>query len=38
VGNEHAKDEIPDAVTEPTETDRGASSDGASEPDQEEPA
>jgi hypothetical protein len=38
VGNELAKDEIPDAVTQPSETDGGASSDGASEPDQEAPA
>ena len=38
VGNEQAKDEIPDEVTEPSETDQGASSDGASEPDREDPA
>jgi hypothetical protein len=38
VGNEQAKDEIPDAITEPSETDEGASSDGASQPEQEEPA
>lgn len=38
VGNEQAKDEIPVEVTEPSETDQGASSDGASEPEKEEPA
>ena len=38
VGNERAKDEIPDEVTEPNPTDRDVSSDGASEPDQEAPA
>ena len=37
VGNEQSKDEIPEAVTEPSETDQGASSDGASQPEQEEP-
>jgi hypothetical protein len=34
VGNV-AKDEVPDAITEPDETDEGAANDGASEPDQE---
>jgi hypothetical protein len=38
VGNERAKDDIPAAVTEPDETDDGASSDGATEPEREEPA
>jgi hypothetical protein len=38
VGNEQHKDQIPDAVTEPSETDEGAASDGASQPEQEEPA
>ena len=35
VGNEQAKDEIPDEVTEPDATDTGASTDGASEPEKE---
>ena len=34
VGNV-AKDEVPDAITEPDETDQGAASDGASEPEKE---
>jgi hypothetical protein len=38
LGNEKSKDHIPEAVTEPSETDAGASSDGASHPEQEEPA
>jgi hypothetical protein len=38
VGNERAKDDIPTAVTEPDETDDGAASDGASEPEEEPPA
>ena len=38
VGNTKAKDEIPDEVTEPTETDHGASNDGASNPEEEAPA
>jgi len=38
IGNELAKDDVPDEVTEPDETDTGASSDGASEPDKEAPA
>jgi hypothetical protein len=38
VGNERDKDRIPDEVTEPSETDRGASSDGASDPQTEAPA
>ena len=33
-----AKDVIPDEVTEPSATDGGASSDGASEPEKESPA
>jgi hypothetical protein len=37
LGNERARDEIPEAVTEPSETDQDASSDGASQPEQEEP-
>ncbi|MBO0845119.1 MAG: hypothetical protein J2P22_06855 [Nocardioides sp.] len=35
VGNPESKDEIPEEVTEPTETDQGASNDGASDPDEE---
>jgi hypothetical protein len=38
VGNEGSKDEIPDEVTEPDDTDTGATSDGASEPHTEAPA
>jgi hypothetical protein len=38
VGNEQSKDELPDEITEPEETDDGASSDGASEPEKEDPA
>jgi hypothetical protein len=38
VGNTPAKDEVPDEITEPDETDQGASSDGASEPEKESPA
>jgi hypothetical protein len=38
LGNERAKDAIPDAVTDPEETDGGPSSDGASDPGQEDPA
>jgi hypothetical protein len=38
VGNEQCKDELLDEITEPEETDDGASSDGASEPEKEDPA
>jgi len=37
VGNEQSKDEIPDAVTEPSETDTAATREGDTEPDQEQP-
>ena len=35
IGNTPSKDEVPDEITEPDETDDGASSDGASEPEKE---
>jgi hypothetical protein len=35
VGNTRSKDEAPDELSEPEETDDGASSDGASQPEQE---
>jgi len=38
VGNERGKDEMPDALAEPEETEDGATSDGASNPEQEDPA
>ena len=38
VGNASSKDEVPDEITQPDETDQGASSDGASEPEKESPA
>ena len=38
IGNERAKDEIPDEVTEADETDTAATRDEPSEPDQEAPA
>jgi hypothetical protein len=38
VGNEQSKDDIPDEVTEPSETDTAATRGDASEPDQEAPA
>ena len=38
VGNEQGKDEIPQELTEPDETDQGASGDGASDPHKEAPA
>jgi hypothetical protein len=38
IGNERGKDEIPDALIEPEESDQGAATDGASEPDKEAPA
>lgn len=38
VGNTASKEEVPDEITEPDETDDGASSDGASEPEKEAPA
>ena len=37
VGNERVED-LPDEITEPEKTNDGASSDGASEPEQEDPA
>jgi hypothetical protein len=38
VGNQQAKDEMPEELTEPDETDDEPSSDGASEPEKEAPA
>jgi hypothetical protein len=38
IGNAEAKDEVPDEITAPDETDQGAASDGASEPEKEAPA
>jgi hypothetical protein len=38
IGNTTSKDEVPDELTEPEETDDGASTDGASEPEKETPA
>ena len=38
VGNTPAKDERPDELREPEETEDGASTDGASEPEKEAPA
>jgi hypothetical protein len=38
MGNEEAKDAMPEELTEPEDTDEGPSSDGASEPEQESPA
>jgi len=38
IGNFALKEEVPDAITEPDQTDRGAAGDGASEPQQEAPA
>ena len=38
VGNVAARDEVPDEITEPDETDEGPTSDGASEPEKEAPA
>jgi len=38
VGNESSKDEIPDAVTEPDDTDTAATRDGDEPVDQEDPA
>jgi hypothetical protein len=38
IGNEPAKDEMPTELTEPDDTDDGASSDGVSEPEKESPA
>jgi hypothetical protein len=38
VGNVAAKNEVPDEITEPDETDEGPTSDGASEPEKEAPA
>ena len=38
VGNEQAKDDIPDAVTEPDQTDTAATRDGGDTVDQEDPA
>ena len=37
VGTERSRDAVPDELTEPDETDEGASSDGASDPESEEP-
>lgn len=39
IGNTAAREvDVPDEITEPEDTDQGASSDGASHPDQEAPA
>jgi hypothetical protein len=38
VGNVQSHDVLPDEITEPEDTDDGASSDGASEPEKEDPA
>jgi hypothetical protein len=38
IGNTSSKDEVPDEITEPDETDGGAANDGASEPEKEAPA
>lgn len=38
VGNTTGKDEIPDEITEPDDNDNGATTDGASAPEQESPA
>jgi hypothetical protein len=38
IDNPALNDAMPDAITEPDETDQGAASDGASEPQQEAPA
>ena len=38
VGNERSKDEIPDAVTQPSETGTAATKDGDTDPDKEQPA
>jgi len=38
VGHPAAKDEVPEELTEPDETDDGANTDGASEPEKESPA
>jgi hypothetical protein len=35
VGNTPSRDEVPDELTEPEETEAGASTDGASEPEKE---
>ncbi len=38
LGNEPAKDQLPEDLAQPEETEDGASSDGASEPEKEDPA
>jgi len=38
VGNLRSPDDLPDEITEPEDTDDGAATDGASEPEKEEPA
>jgi hypothetical protein len=38
IGNTSSKDQVPEELIEPEETDQGASSDGASEPEKEAPA
>ena len=38
VGNAPSKDEVPDELSEPEDTEDGASTDGASQPEQESPA
>jgi len=37
VGNAPLKDEVPDELTEPEQTEDGATNDGASDPEQEAP-
>ncbi len=38
IGNEAIDEDVPAELTEPEDTDQGASSDGASEPEKEAPA
>ena len=38
LGNEGSKDNVPDEITEPDDTDVEAATDGASEPEKESPA
>jgi hypothetical protein len=38
VGNTASKEEVPEEIKEPDQTDEGASTDGASEPEKEAPA
>lgn len=38
VGNERSKDALPDALTEPSDTDTAATREGDTDPDKEQPA